>query len=72
MADRERTALDERLLSVTEVATWLDVTPETVRRWLRGGQLQGFRVSKKAGWRIPESSVTRMIDALATLGKLAA
>lgn len=68
----ESLAEDERFLTVAEVADRLDVTRETVRRWLRSGQLQGFRVSKKAGWRIPHRSVAKMIDAMAVLGKLAA
>jgi excisionase family DNA binding protein len=40
------------LYSVEDVAKQLDVTEETVRRWLRGGDLRGIRLSRKAGWRI--------------------
>ncbi len=65
-------AQSERMLTVPEVADRLGVTHETVRRWLRSGQLQGFRVSKKAGWRIPHRSVNKMIDAMYTLGKAVA
>ena len=70
--DWEDLADSERFLTVAEVADRLDVTRETVRRWLRSGQLQGFRVSKKAGWRIPHRSVAKMIEAMHVLGKLTA
>jgi excisionase family DNA binding protein len=62
----------ERILTVAEVADRLGVTQETVRRWLRSGQLQGFQMSRKAGWRIPNRSVNKMIDAMYTLGKAVA
>ncbi len=65
-------AESERFLTVAEVADRLGVTHETVRRWLRDGQLQGFQVSRKAGWRIPHRSVNKMIDAMHVLGKAAA
>lgn len=65
-------ASDQRFLTVEEVADRMGVTKETVRRWLRSGQLEGFRVSRKAGWRIPHRSVSKMIDAMHALGKLAA
>jgi excisionase family DNA binding protein len=43
-----------RLLTVEEVALQLSVTQETVRRWLRAGDLPGVRLARKAGWRIRE------------------
>jgi excisionase family DNA binding protein len=60
---------ENRLLTVPEVAERLRVTPETVRRWLRSGRIQGVALgSDRAGWRIQESEVTRIIEA----GKAAA
>lgn len=54
---------DDRLLTVTEVADRLRVDPETVRRMLRAGRLHGsIPVSARAGWRIPESEVSRVIE----------
>lgn len=62
----------ERFYTVAEVAERLSVNRETVRRWLRSGQLQGFQVAKKSGWRIPARSVNRMVEAMDVLGKPAA
>lgn len=60
---------DERLLTVKEVAARLRVDPETVRRMLRDRRLVGtIPVSPRAGWRIPESEVARVIEQ----GKVAA
>jgi excisionase family DNA binding protein len=59
-------------MTVPEVAEQLQVTEETVRRWLRNGKLEGVLLSRKAGWRVRPESVDRMLDALAIVGKLAA
>jgi excisionase family DNA binding protein len=43
---------EEKYLTVDEVADELRVTDETVRRWLRAGQIVGLNFGRKAGWRI--------------------
>ena len=53
----------DRLLRVEQVAERLDISVETVRRWLRSGHLRGVRLGgTKAGWRIPESEVWRLLS----------
>jgi excisionase family DNA binding protein len=53
---------NEEYLTVGQVATRLKVDPETVRRMLRDGRLDGVRLGgRKAGWRISASSVTRLL-----------
>ena len=42
--------LQDNVFTVTEVAEGLDVTTETVRRWIRAGDLEAAKVSK--GYRI--------------------
>lgn len=44
----------ERLLTVPEIAEAMRVNPETVRRWLRTGELRGIQTGRKAGWRVRE------------------
>jgi excisionase family DNA binding protein len=51
----------ERLLTVAEIADYLDVTEETVRRWLRSGRIEGTLLSRKAGYRIREGEVERLV-----------
>jgi excisionase family DNA binding protein len=54
---------EDRLLTVSEVAERLRVYPETVRRWLRSGRLNGIRLGgTKLGYRIPESEVRRLLS----------
>lgn len=53
----------ERLYSVEEVAEHVGVTPESVRRWLRSGELRGVRFARKVGWRIRESDLRAFLDA---------
>jgi excisionase family DNA binding protein len=62
----------ERLLTVDEVAENLQIHPETIRRWLREGRLEGYRISRKGGWRIRPESVTKMLEVQTLAGKLAA
>lgn len=55
-----------QLWTVPEVAQRLQVTEETVRRWLRGGELAGVRLSRKAGWRIRERDIEAFLQAHGT------
>lgn len=53
---------EDHVLTVEEVAARLRVTPEAVRRWLRAGRLAGARIgSTKAGWRVREADVERLL-----------
>jgi excisionase family DNA binding protein len=53
-----------RLLTVEEVAARLRAQPETVRRWLRAGELRGARPGgKKLGWRVTEADLRRFLEA---------
>lgn len=50
--------LTTMLMTVSEVATALRVSPATVRRWLTADDLHGVKVGK--AWRIPETEVERV------------
>jgi excisionase family DNA binding protein len=53
-----------KLLTVDQVAERLQVHPETVRRWLRGGWLRGVRLGgSKLGYRVSEDELERFIQA---------
>ena len=55
--------MSERVLTVPEVAERLRINEETVRRWLRTGKIQGVRLGgTRAGYRIPESEVARLLS----------
>lgn len=57
--------MNERLLTVREVADRLRSSPETVRRWLRQGKIRGFRPGgTKLGYRVPESELQRFLRAV--------
>ncbi len=62
-------------LTTAEVAKVLKVNPETVKRWLRGGEMRGSLLSDRAGWRVAREEVARFMRArenLAETGKAAA
>jgi excisionase family DNA binding protein len=62
----------DEFLTVPDVAKKLGIADETVRRWLRDGRLEGVMLGRRAGWRIRPESVTKMLEAMQLMGKLAA
>lgn len=60
----------ERLWTVQEVADYLHVSIETVRRWLRDERagvterptLHGVQFSKRAGWRVRDHDLQTFIE----------
>jgi len=44
--------MDERVLTVNQVAARLQVDVQTVRRWLRNGELIGTPIGGRTGWRV--------------------
>jgi excisionase family DNA binding protein len=51
------------MLTTRQVAEQLQVLPVTIERWLRQGKLSGVRIgSRRAGWRIPESELARLLS----------
>jgi len=52
----------EPLLNVGDVAARLGVKSETVRRWLRSGELRGVQMTKRTGWRIRASDLEAFLD----------
>lgn len=47
--------LEDKMLTVEEVANLLRTTPNTVYRWLRSGRLEGIKIGKE--WRISETAL---------------
>jgi excisionase family DNA binding protein len=48
---------DERWFTVEQIAELLQVTEQTVRRWLRSGRLVGRNFSGRTGYRIRQSDL---------------
>ncbi len=48
----------ERFLTVEQVAQTLQVHLDTVRHWLRTGQLKGSKIGRV--WRVPESELHKL------------
>ena len=56
------TVIDERWFSVDQIAARLQVTEETVRRWLRSGELAGRNFGGRTGYRIREADVNAFLE----------
>jgi excisionase family DNA binding protein len=50
------------MLTVDQVAERLQVNEQTVRRWLRDGQLTGVPFGGRTGWRINEDELQAFLD----------
>jgi excisionase family DNA binding protein len=57
------TAPTRDYLTVQEVSDELRVTPNTVRIWLRAGDLPGSYLSDRAGWRILREDLDAYVEA---------
>jgi excisionase family DNA binding protein len=51
----------ERMFTATEVAKQLRVRADTVRRWIRQGQLQAIRLGPRAGYRVSSTELRRFM-----------
>ena len=51
----------ERLLTVEEVAMRLQVNEQTIRRWLRDGEMSGVPFGGRTGWRVSEDDLVAFL-----------
>lgn len=56
--------------TVTQVSEMFNVDPETVRRWIRNGQLNATLECKRSGFHIDEESVNDFIDRYPKYGRI--
>ena len=54
---------DERWYTVEEIVDLLKVHEQTVRRWLRSGDLRGVLLGRKAGYRVRASDLAAFLNA---------
>lgn len=57
--DLQTQPLPSRMLTPEEAAERLSVSPTTIRKWLRSGKLQGYKLPSV--WRIRESDLEKFI-----------
>jgi excisionase family DNA binding protein len=53
--------MDEQLYTVEEVASRLAVHPETVRKWIKNGQLRATNLGGRAGYRISRAALEQFL-----------
>jgi excisionase family DNA binding protein len=61
-------SMDEQLLTVDQVAARLQVNEQTVRRWLRDGELGGVPFGGRTGWRVTEEDLQAFLDRRRQMG----
>ena len=63
---------EDKWLTVEQIAEQLQVTEQTVRRWLRSGALVGRNFSGRTGYRVRESELKAFLDREPGKGRAAA
>jgi excisionase family DNA binding protein len=54
--------IEERWLTVEEIAKQMKVTDQTVRRWLKSGELVGTNFGGRTGYRIREADANAFLE----------
>ena len=58
----ENAVIDDKWFTVEQIAERLQVTEETVRRWLRSGELVGQSFGGRTDYRIREAEVNAFLE----------
>lgn len=53
---------DDRFYTIADIVDLLQVHEQTVRRWLKQGELRGTMLGRKAGYRIAGGDLRAFID----------
>ena len=56
------TAEQPEFLTVSQIASRLQMSPQTVRTWIEEGMLRGIRVRKV--WRVPRADFEQLLESL--------
>jgi excisionase family DNA binding protein len=64
--------VDDRWLTVAQIAELLGVHEQTVRRWLRSGALPGRNLGGKAGYRVRAQDLDQFMQEQGPVGKAVA
>jgi excisionase family DNA binding protein len=54
--------IDEEYYTPADIAKRLKVSEETVRRWLRSGDLKGLQFGRRGGFRVPASALHEFLE----------
>jgi len=63
---------DERWYTVQEIVNMLSVHEQTVRRWIKQGELEAILFGRKGGYRVKASNLDAFLEVQAAKGKAAA
>ena len=53
--------MDDQIYTVEEVASRLTVHPETVRKWIKNGELRATNLGGRAGYRISRTALEQFL-----------
>ncbi len=54
--------MDREYFTVRDVAMKLQVHPQTVKDWLRAGELEGVNFGGRSGWRVTDQQLREFVE----------
>jgi len=60
--------MSDKWLTVNAIAQTLEIHPETVRRWVRAGELPGIMLGRRGGYRVKETELNQFLERFAICG----
>lgn len=54
--------MTDRWLTVEEISQTLVIHRETVRRWVRSGELRSLRLGRRGGYRVKQSDLDSFLE----------
>jgi len=61
MNKKMQDTIDSQFFNVQKSALFLDVNPNTIRRWAQQGMLKGVKIGSRGDWRFTKDDLLQMI-----------
>lgn len=62
MTKKDQQNIEGQLINVQKAATFLDVNPNTIRKWAQSGKLKGVKIGTRGDWRFTKEILLAMIQ----------
>lgn len=61
MTKKQQDHADGQFLNVQKAAIFLDVNPNTIRKWAQQGKLQGVKIGSRGDWRFTKEDLFKIV-----------
>jgi excisionase family DNA binding protein len=61
MTKKQQDHIDGHFFNVRKASEFLDVNPNTIRKWAQQGKLHGVKIGTRGDWRFTKEDLLKMI-----------